>query len=76
MIRKSPDYPGGPVRLLSCNTGQPGATAARDLANKLGVEVLAPDHKIWAFPNGRLTIGPKASADTGRWVSFKPGAKP
>jgi hypothetical protein len=70
---ESPDYCGGPVRLVSCSTGAPGATAARDLAAELGVDVVAPDDLVWAFPSGKLTIGANPTADTGNWVRFAPG---
>ncbi len=72
MLSRSPDYTGGPIRLLSCSTGAPGATAAQNLARKVGVEVLAPSDTLWAFPSGRLTIGPNALANTGEWVQHLP----
>lgn len=56
-IKKDTNYNGGPIRLLSCATGADAKGIAQDLANKLGVEVMAPSDILWAFPNGRLTIG-------------------
>ena len=28
---------------------------------------------IWAFPDGKLTIGPNAFCNTGKWNHFSPG---
>jgi len=72
MTRASADYPGGPVRLVSCSTGCPGSTAARDLANELGVDVVAPDDTVWAFSSGHLVVGPNPTEATGSWVRFTP----
>ena len=69
---KSSEYGGGPVRLLSCKTGQCSAAIAQDLANKLGVEVLAPSDSLWIWTNGEMTIGPDEWTNTGTWNSFKP----
>lgn len=72
LLAKDPNYTGGPVRLIACNTGGDGATAAQNLANKLGTEVLAPTDKVWAFRTGRLVVGPDWNAPTGGWTSFFP----
>jgi RHS repeat-associated protein len=73
MLERDPSYEGGPVRLLSCSTGGCGATAAQNLANKLGVEVMAPTDTLWAFRSGRLVVGPEATVPTGGWAYFFPG---
>ena len=38
-VRKDSAWDGGPIRLIACSSGACGATAAQNLANKLGVEV-------------------------------------
>jgi hypothetical protein len=76
LVSQRPDYQGEPIRLMACRTGAPGATAAQNLANKLGVEVMAPSDTLWAWPDGRLTIGPTASQNTGQWERFLPGGRP
>jgi hypothetical protein len=76
VIQNDPSYPGGPVRLISCETGAPGSTAAQNLSNTLGTEVRAPNDIIWAHHTGDLTIGPTASSNTGHWVSFHPQRGP
>lgn len=87
LIESDPAYAGEPIRLLSCNTGAEGATAAQNLANKLGREVLAPDNLVWAepYPAPAVVAPPKVvqmpwgpvevpdMSQPGRWVSFKPG---
>jgi RHS repeat-associated protein len=73
LIEQDPTYQGGPIRLLSCSTGASACGAAKNLANKLGVEVMAPTDTLWAFPSGRLVIGPTYTRNTGSWVVFSPG---
>lgn len=69
-IRHSSGYKSGPVRLLSCNMGS--TSFPQHLANKLGVKVIAPSDTIYAFPNGRLTIGSDPYINNGQWVEFNP----
>jgi len=61
------------IRLISCSTGACTNGAAQNLANKLGVNVIAPSNKLWIHPNGQLTIGNTATSNTGVWNSFSPG---
>jgi hypothetical protein len=73
LISRNSEFTGQPIRLLSCKTGCLSNGFAQNLSNKLGVPVHAPDDLIWAFPNGRLTIGPTQGANTGSFVPFVPG---
>jgi hypothetical protein len=61
----------GDIRLISCYSGMLGTGgAAQDLANKLGVKVMAPTNVILVHPNGTL------SAPTGTvWTTLVPGGK-
>jgi hypothetical protein len=72
-IASRADYLGEVVRLLSCQTGGLPDGLAQNLANKLGVEVLAPSDRLWIFGNGDMTIGRDALDDTGHWIRFRPG---
>jgi RHS repeat-associated protein len=67
-------YSGGPVRLISCNTGAcPGKGAAQKLANVLNEPVMAPTHKVWIWDTGKLTVGATPAAkSTGTWNWFHP----
>ncbi|SDM08848.1 intein N-terminal splicing region [Lentzea albidocapillata subsp. violacea] len=79
MIQNSPNYPGGPVRLCSCNTGSVSGSFAQDLANKLGQNVLAPEGYLYAWQDGGHNIGRdgapvrKMGDRGGSWRGFKPG---
>ena len=75
MLENDPSYVGGDIRLVSCNAGACNATAAQNLADKMGVNVLAPSDTVWAWPNGDLTIGPDQFTSNGRWVPFSPGGR-
>jgi RHS repeat-associated protein len=79
MLEQDPNYTGGPIRLCSCQTGAPTGSFAQDLANKMGVEVMAPNGYLWVFDNGRMSVGrPGALLRRkvyfgGRWLTFQPG---
>jgi hypothetical protein len=60
------------IRLLSGGTGKREKGAAQHLANKLGVEVMAPSDLLHVFEDGSLVIGPKANRNTGSWETFTP----
>ncbi len=45
---------------------------AQNLANKLGRKVVAPSDTVWIHPSGKMTIGPNAWSDTGKWISYYP----
>jgi hypothetical protein len=72
LISRNPQFTGQPIRLLSCETG---LGVAQNLANKLGVPVTAPTKLIWAYPNGRLTIGTTAISNNGKFITFFPKIK-
>jgi len=70
---KKTGYEGGPVRLISCSAGKSSTGVAKNLANKLGEVVKAPTDTLWIHPSGKMTIGPKATKNTGNWKNFIPG---
>ncbi|MEU4178522.1 hypothetical protein [Streptomyces sp. NPDC026589] len=75
-IRANPSYSGGPVRLVSCHTGNTsqGALdipAAQAIANELGVPVTAPTNKVGV--SSRLGPGQVPTIfDGGYWRTFLP----
>jgi RHS repeat-associated protein len=73
LIQRNPAFNGQGIRLLSCETGNLPNGFAQNLANKLGVSVHAPNDIIWAFDNGRVTIGLNALDDSGAFIQFLPG---
>ena len=68
------DYNGETIRLLSCNTGKVvnDTCAAQELADLLGVDVIAPNDIISTDGKGLLRIGDNRFTDTGKFVRFKP----
>ena len=60
-IRHHPDYtPGESIRLLSCSTGKPLGTEycfAEELANIMGVDVMAPSDTLYIAYDGTLSVG-------------------
>ena len=91
MIRNSREFHGQPIRLVSCQTGAKKNGIAQQIADELGVEVMAPteianidiDGEIFLSDNGELAeIWNTSSADerknirqTGEWKVFKPNKR-
>lgn len=78
IIKNRKDYTGEPIRLLSCNTGNSTSNAncfAQRLANELKVEVKAPNNIIWAYSDGRISIGKTHTDKSGEFILFKPTPK-
>ena len=75
VIRHSEGYNGQKIRLLACSTGRfinGDYCCAEELANALGVEVIAPDDVLYISPNGELQIG---DDDNGQFLAFKPNQR-
>ncbi|MBE6892454.1 MAG: hypothetical protein E7482_00375 [Ruminococcaceae bacterium] len=72
-ITHNPKYEKGQkVRLLSCNTGEKIENEycfAEELANIMGVEVEAPNKKLYMYPNGNTKIGRQ---NEGEMIIYKP----
>lgn len=60
LIEQQPGYNGQNIRLFSCSTGACDTGFAQNLSNKLNVEVQAPTDLLWAYPNGKTLVAPKA----------------
>ena len=73
LIAAQPDYHGQPVRLVSCFTGERPDGIAQQLANELGVQVVAPSSKLWVWDDGRTAVGLDWQVPDGRWLTYKPG---
>lgn len=64
------------IRLLACNTGKEdknGYCIAKDLANRLGVNVLAPIDTLNINPDGTLTVGVNDLPEDEGLKIFRPG---
>lgn len=71
-VKKS-GWKGEKIRLISCWQGNNASGAAKNLANKLGVNVKAPTDKVWVWSTGQYHIGPDEFTNSGAWVEFCPG---
>jgi hypothetical protein len=61
----------GDVRLISCYSGMlDSGSVAQNLANKMGVKVMAPTNYITVHPNGMLTA-PSGTV----WKTLVPGTR-
>jgi hypothetical protein len=75
-IRNNPNYANGPVRLVSCHSGRVDpeagvAPAAQQVADSLGVPVLAPTRGVGVrrYGSGLQVLRLR---DNGTWVMFHP----
>jgi len=75
LIEGNPEFTGQNIRLLSCNTGVSCNGIAQNLANKLNVDVKAPNDFLWIYPNGEITIGAIQYINTGEFILFQPKRK-
>ncbi|MDY3972721.1 MAG: hypothetical protein SOZ28_08465 [Clostridia bacterium] len=75
ILKNSNVYNGGNVRLISCETGADGATAAQSLAEQLNVTVMASSNTVWVMPDGAMSIDDTSSINNGEWRIFKPKRK-
>lgn len=83
IIRSDKSLFGKNIRLLACNTGALPTGFAQQLADELGVDILAPTERLWINEEGKLFITnsqPLAEMwndgenvfETGKWVLFSP----
>lgn len=84
LIRADPNYGGKNVTLFSCSTGASSSGFAQQLADALGVRVLAPTNLAWLPPehDGTPIVSPMDEwnrprrrpdgSGYGRWVWFSP----
>lgn len=82
IIKNDPDYNGGNIRLLACQTGSSDYGFARQLSDELGVDVVAPTERLWIKENGEIFItdhdslaymwyGGEKVNQTGNWRLFE-----
>ena len=75
LIRHSEGYNGQSIRLLSCSTGlsvDGQYCFAEELANALGVNVVAPNKDLYIGKNGQLKIGKFGDGD---FINFTPNQR-
>lgn len=72
LLRQSPDYQSGPVRLLSCSTGATDDGVAQQLATSLGEPVEAPTDTLYIWADGQTHVGKSLYDKSGTWRTFRP----
>ena len=58
--------------MISCGTASEGAVAAQQLANIMGVDIMAATDTVWIRFDGSLVVGKTQFTNTGEWVIIKP----
>lgn len=88
LIRNSKDFNNKPIRIISCQAGAKPDGAAQQLANELGVTVLAPTETVTVDDRGRMFVSDNdilselwenatdaikpLYKETGKWIPFEP----
>ncbi len=83
MIRNSSEFNGKKIRLISCQTGAGDNCIAQQIADELGVEVMAPTEIVNVNSDGEMFLSDnkfiadmwnngEAVSETGKWLVFKP----
>lgn len=73
-------HKGGSIRLISCSAGKEGGIAAQGLADRLGIQILAPTKDVHVFPNGDMIVADTRReavlrVNSGVWKLFEPRRK-
>ncbi len=83
-VRESGRYKGGPIRLISCESGRLDNGLAQQFADEMGVPVLAPTKSVWTNSQGYMVLADteeeaiqlfrkaKEKWNPGGWRIFKP----
>jgi hypothetical protein len=74
-LKSDSGYSKGNIRLISCSTGKEAKGFAQNLANKMGVSVMAPSDTLYIYPNGKVVIGSNPFKSTGKWITYHPERK-
>ena len=75
MIRHSEGWNGQKIRLLSCGTGAANGDDycfAEELANALGVAVMAPDDMLYINEHGTMMVGKNGE---GKFIACRPNQR-
>lgn len=91
LIRNSREFCGKPIRLIACQTGASKDGIAQQIADELGVNVLAPTEIVRVDIDGEMFISDNRTLSeiwnmsspeerqyirqTGSWIEFKPRKK-
>ena len=65
LVEADPRFTGQPIWLFSCQTGLDPNGFAQQLADRLGVEVIAPDVDVSVMLDGRTYLGERAQDEDG-----------
>lgn len=76
VLRDTPSYKGGNIRLISCDTGSPNSVTAQALADVMQVTVLAPSKTVFIDWDGQMIIADNlgdavGGRNLGKWVKYK-----
>lgn len=72
IIRADPDWNGEPIRLFACDTGKGPECFAQQLADELGVDVIAPTELAWSNVRGESWAATGHYNDNGELVTTWP----
>ena len=72
MIKQSPDYKGGNIRLIACDAAGGDAISAHTIADRLGVKVMAATKTVYVDFDGNMRVSSDGIKQDGEWVIIEP----
>lgn len=78
ILKTDPEYHGGNIRLIACQTAANGGAIPKYISRELNVTVIAPTEIVNVDFEGNVVLADneedaKMSVDTGEWLVFEPG---
>lgn len=80
ILKMDPNYHGGNIRLISCQTGAGGGIVPQYIADALKINVLAPTEIVNVDFDVNMILSDNEECatmgiETGRWILFKPSRR-
>ena len=78
ILRKDPNYHGGNIRLIACQTAANGGHIPKYIAKNMNITVIAPTETVVVDSNGNMILAnddedARTWNETGEWLVFEPG---
>lgn len=78
ILRQDPNYHGGNIRLIACQTASNGGHIPKYIARNMNITVVAPTETVVIDRDGNMILADNdedalAGNETGEWLVFEPG---
>lgn len=78
ILRQDPNYHGGNIRLIACQTAADGGNIPKYIAKNMNITVIAPTETVVVDSDGNMILAnddedARMWNETGEWLVFEPG---